>query len=209
MTEIVQALATLEADPTQADAGTGGSPEQDGCARKHRDPVGGQDRRCRRSSVIASAAMPSSGSFYATPCLDSGLRTPRGAGRTLCDKGRVYADDLLRDKEAGGAFNAALKLQDDHEAAQDALSQLEMVAGNWPKIVKKFVDEAKVSTDRQLTTGLYTNIGEIYAANSPATNDAETHWYMLAVELRNRRASQHLERHFRAARRFPRSHQGL
>ena len=79
-----------------------------------------------------------------------------------------------------------------------------MVQANWPKIVKKFVDEAKVSTDRQLTTGLYTNIGEIYAKHSPSTNDAETHWYKaLAVEPRNRRASQHLERLFRAARRFP------
>ena len=206
MTDIVQALATLEADPTQADAlgrlaaqtkaaVQGGAEQQAAAKAALTDAL----KRCRERGDAELWIL------LCDVALDSGL-FPAAAEQAdlLSDKGRIYADDLLRDSEATAAFSAALKLQDDHEAAQDALSQLEMVASNWPKIVKKFVDEAKVSTDRQLTTGLYTNIGEIYAKHSPKTNDAETHWHKaLAVEPRNRRASQHLERHFRAARRFP------
>ncbi|HRI50804.1 MAG TPA: hypothetical protein PLW65_11535, partial [Pseudomonadota bacterium] len=206
MIEFVQALATLEADPTAADAlgrvaaqgkvAAQGSAEVQSAAKT---ALFDSMKRCReRGDAELWLAL-------CEVALDSGLY-PGAAERAdlLCEKGRIYADDLLRDDEAAAAFNAALKLQDDHEAAQDAQSQLEMVAGNWAKIVKKFLDEAKVSTDRQLTTGLYTNIGEIYAKHSPTTADAETHWYKaLAVEPRNRRASQHLERHFRAARRFP------
>jgi len=205
MIEFVQALATLEADPTQADAlgrvaaqskmAAQGSAEVQSAAKT---ALIDAMKRCReRGDAELWLAL-------CDVALDSGLY-PAAAERAdlLCEKGRVYADDLLRDSDATAAFNAALKLQDDHEAAQDALSQLEMVAGNWAKIVKKFLDEAKVSTDRQLTTGLYTNIGEIYAKHSPTTADAETHWHKaLAVEPRNRRASQHLERHFRAARRY-------
>ena len=95
--------------------------------------------------------------------LDSGLVTAASErADLLTEKAKVFSDDLLRDADATTALNAALALVDDHEAAQDALSQLEMVAGNWQKIVKKFADEAKVSTDRQLTTGLLTNIGETH-----------------------------------------------
>ena len=206
MNEIVQALATLETDPAQADA---------------LGKVAAQAKQAAQGSTEAQASAKTAllealkrcrergdAELWIALCdatLDSGLVTAASErADLLTEKAKVFSDDLLRDADATTALNAALALVDDHEAAQDALSQLEMVAGNWQKIVKKFADEAKVSTDRQLTTGLLTNIGEIYAKHSPTTGDAEASWNKaLAVEPRNRRASQHLERLFRSARRLP------
>ena len=126
MIEFVQALATLEADPTQADAlgrvaaqgkvAAQGSAEVQSAAKT---ALFDSMKRCReRGDAELWLAL-------CDVALDSGLY-PGAAERAdlLCEKGRVYADDLLRDSEAAEAFNAALKLQDEHEAAQDALSQI-------------------------------------------------------------------------------------
>lgn len=206
MTELVQVLATLEADPNLSEllgkvtalaqqAAAAGS-EQAAAARAALQEA---LKRCRERGDAELWLQ------LADVLLTSGLVTAAGErADLLCEKGRVLSDDLLRDTDAEAAYVAALGEQDDHEAAADGQSQIEAVRQNWQKIVQKLLDEAKKSTDRQLTTGLYTNLGEIVAKYNPQSGEAEAHWHKaLAVEPRNRRASQHLERHYRAARRWP------
>jgi tetratricopeptide (TPR) repeat protein len=203
MTEIVQALAALDAgphtpealDPITAlcrDAALRGDKDAE-AARKALDDF------CRRlrergdyELVIQLLDMQ----------LSSGLAGPRQAD-LLLEKAHLLADDLLRDHDAEAAFRAVLQVQPGHDDAEVALEEMEQVRANWQKIVKKFIDEAKASTDRQLTTGLYTKVGEYFARFSPGSYEAETYWQKaLSVEPRNRRASQHLERVLRAAARY-------
>jgi tetratricopeptide (TPR) repeat protein len=204
MTELVQALATLEADPTLSDslgkvsalaqqAAQAGSEQAAAAKTALQEAL----KRCRERGEAELWLQ------LADLLLTSGLlATGSERADLLTEKGRVLSDDLLRDSEAEAAYNAALAEADDHEGAADGQAQLEAVRQNWQKIVQKLADEAKKSTDRQLTTGLYTNLGEITAKYNPG--EAEAHWHKaLAVEPRNRRASQHLERFYRGARRFP------
>ena len=203
MTDIVQALAALEADPSLTDARiatlaqtaaqTGGEP-----ATAARSALSDFLKRCRERGEfelwLTGADALLSSSLFSAPDQVS----------LLVEKAKVLADELLRDAEAEGALRAALKLQDDSEDAQDALTDLEGLRENWQKVVKKHLDDAKASTARQLTTELYTKVGELFAKYSPGSSDAEQYWFKaLSVEPRNRRASQHLERLMRSSKRWP------
>ena len=138
------------------------------------------------------------------PCLAAKLLATGDQVSLLVEKAKVLADELLRDSDAETAIRAALSLQDDSEDAQDALSDLEGLRDNWQKVVKKHLDDAKASTARQLTTELYTKVGELYAKYSPGSGEGEGYWFKaLSVEPRNRRASQHLERLMRVSKRWP------
>lgn len=205
MTEIVQALATLEADPSISD-----SLGKVAALAQQAAQAGAEPAAAAKTALLESLKRTRERGDaelwlqLSDQLLASGLLSDANErADLLTDKGRVLADDLLRDRDAEAAYNAALKEVDDHEGATDGLSQVEAVRDNWQKIVQKLADEAKKSTDRQLTTGLYTNLGEI-TAKYGQSSDAEAHWHKaLAVEPRNRRASQHLERLYRGARRWP------
>ena len=206
MTDIVQALATLDSDPTQAQA---------------RDKVSTQAKAAAQSSSELAAAAKTAvreaqkryrergdAELWLVLCdvlMESGLlATASERAELLIEKGRVCCDELLSESQAEAAYQAALALDPENETAQDALEQLQAVKGNWQKVVQKWLDEAKRSTERQLTTDLYTRIGEYYGKYYQDTSDAERYWYKaLSVEPRNRRSSLHLERLFRAAQKWP------
>jgi hypothetical protein len=156
MNEIVQALATLETDPAQADA---------------LGKVAAQAKQAAQSSTEAQASAKTAllealkrcrergdAELWIALCdatLDSGLVTAASErADLLTEKAKVFSDDLLRDADATTALNAALALVDDHEAAQDALEQLRRSRATGKRSCKKWLDEAKRSTERQLTTGL-------------------------------------------------------
>ena len=207
MTDIVQALAALEADPTQSDAisrvaalAKQANKDGDEGASAARTALQEFLKRCRERGDFELWLVG------ADALLHSGLIGKTGSDRAdlLVEKAKVHADEMLHDADADAALKQALKAQDDHEGAQDAVSDLEMLREKWQQVVKKNLDDAKASTARGLTTELYTKVGELYARYTPGTADAETYWHKaLAVEPRNRRASQHLERLTRNARRWP------
>ena len=114
------------------------------------------------------------------------------------DKGRLLADELLRDDEATAAFQRVLELRPEDETAEDALGHIALVRDNWQKILRKYLDEAKTSTDRQLTASLYLSVAELHARFQP---DASVETYLkkaLEVDPRNSKASMRLERVYRA-----------
>ncbi len=122
------------------------------------------------------------------------------------EKGRLLTDELLRDDEALRAFERVLELRPGDETAEDALGHIALVRDNWQKIVKKYLEEAKGSTDRQLTSSLYVSVAELYAKFSPgAAKDDPVEKYLkqaLEVDPRNTRASSRLERLYRGETRW-------
>ncbi len=113
----------------------------------------------------------------------------------LLAKGHFCADDLLNEESAVACFKRVLDLRPNDEDAQEELAHLDLVRDNWKKIVQKYIDEAKVSTDRQLTTSLYLSAAEHYSRYEPDSKKVETYLRKaLDVEPRNRRAATHLER---------------
>lgn len=121
----------------------------------------------------------------------------------LLEKGKLYADDLLEEQTAVECFNRVLELRPDHEEAAETLANIDLVRENWQKIVDKYVEEAKVSTDRQLTTSLYLSAAETYARYQPRSEEVEGYLRAaLSVDPGNRRAAIHLERLLRAAERW-------
>ncbi len=203
MTDIVQALSALEADPSLSDARIATLAQQAAQA-------GGEPATAARSALTDFLKRTRErGEFElwltgADALLGSKLLATGDQVSLLVEKAKVLADELLRDADAETAIRAALSLQDDSEDAQDALSDLEGLRDNWQKVVKKHLDDAKASTARQLTTELYTKVGELYAKYSPGTGEGEGYWFKaLSVEPRNRRASQHLERLMRVSKRWP------
>ncbi|HEY3359783.1 MAG TPA: tetratricopeptide repeat protein [Polyangia bacterium] len=124
-----------------------------------------------------------------------------GARATLLyEKARVLADELLREDEATAIFHEVLRLRPDDSGASEALAHSALIRDNWEKIVKKYLEEAKSSSDRQLTTSLYLSVAEILHKYQPGNAEVET-WLRksLEVEPRNRKASLHLERMLKAA----------
>src|SRR5690606_23283629 len=89
---------------------------------------------------------------------DTGRRADR-----LRKKAQLYADDFLNEESAAECFRRVLELQPDDADAQEALAHLDLLRENWRKVVQKYIDEAKASTDRQLTTSLYLSAAETTA----------------------------------------------
>jgi tetratricopeptide (TPR) repeat protein len=206
MTDIVQALATLDSDPTQAQAKEKVSAQAKAAAQSSSE-VAAQAKTALRDAQKRYRERGDA-ELWLLLCdvlLDSDLlKTSTERAELLIEKGRVLCDELLSESQAEAAYQAALSVDPENETAQDALEQLQAVKGNWQKVVTKWLDEAKRSTERQLTTDLYTRIGEYYGKYSPQTGDAESYWYKaLSVEPRNRRASLQLERLFRAQKKWP------
>src|SRR5690606_3134898 len=74
---------------------------------------------------------------------------------------------------------------------------------NWKKFAAKYVDEAKASTDRKLTTSLYLTAAENWARYAPGRPEIEQYLRRsLDADPHNRKAALHLERLLRAAGRW-------
>src|ERR1700761_5649577 len=161
--EIVRALATLEADPDNADAlaslaqlTEGGG---NGHGRGHADPAAnGGETAVRRALGEARRVHRERGDFdllVRLIDLELGVESDKSRRADLYyEKGKLLADELLREDEAVRAFERVLELRPDDEGTQDTLGHIALVRDNWQKIVKKYLEEAKGSTDRQLTTSL-------------------------------------------------------
>jgi golgin subfamily B member 1 len=123
------------------------------------------------------------------------------------EKGRFLFEELYDENEAVECFQRVLELRPEDSAAAEQLSQMEMIRQNWERIVKKYVEEARVSTDRQLATGLYLSVAEGYARYrvGPIESTPEVEMYLrkaLEVEPRNKRAARMLEQVLRRSERW-------
>ena len=111
------------------------------------------------------------------------------------EKGQIFDEDLLDAGDAQVCYEQALAEQPGHADAGDELAQLRIARDNWQKFAAKYVDEARASTDRQLTTALYLSAAETFARYDQGRPEVEDHLRRsLAADPRNRRASTHLER---------------
>ncbi len=121
----------------------------------------------------------------------------------LLEKGNLWFEDLLDESGAVDCFNRVLELRPGDELAQETLAHIGLVRDNWRKFVDKYLEEAKVSTDRQLTTSLYLSAAETFARYEPQSGDIEKYLRRaLEVDARNRRAAIHLERLLRREQRW-------
>src|SRR5262249_46932368 len=99
-------------------------------------------------------------------------------------------------------YERVVELRPDDEGAQDALGHISLVRDNWAKIAKKYLEEAKESTDRQLTTSLFLSVAEIYAKYQPDDHVESYLKQTLVVEARNAKASVRRERVYRGEQRW-------
>jgi len=196
--EIVRALATLEADPDNADALAslaqltegGGNGHGRGGGTAASDATG--DTAVRRALTEARRVHRDRGDFELVVRLidlELGVESDKGRRADLYyEKGKLLADELLREDEAVRAFERVLELRPEDEGTQNTLGHIALVRDNWQKIVKKYLEEAKGSTDRQLTTSLYLSVAEIYAKYQPDDNVEKHLRKALEVEPRNAKA---------------------
>src|SRR5262245_60562377 len=121
----------------------------------------------------------------------------------LLEKGLLLEDDLLDEPAAVECFRQVLTLRPGDETATENLQHIGEARENWEKFAGKNIEEAKVSTDRQLTTHLYLSAAELYARHKPGAAEVEQYLRRaLEVDPRNRRAAMHLERLLRANERW-------
>ncbi|HEY1585535.1 MAG TPA: hypothetical protein VGH63_07590 [Polyangia bacterium] len=210
--EIVRALATLESDPENADALASLAQLTEGGGNGHgRGPApssqeSGADTAVRRALGEARRVHRDRGDFELVVRLidlELGIESDKNRRADLYyEKGKLLADELLREEEAVRAFERVLELRPDDEGTQDTLGHISLVKDNWQKIVKKYLEEAKGSTDRQLTTSLYLSVAEIYAKYQPDDNVEKFLKKALEVEPRNLKASMRLERIYRGEQKW-------
>ncbi len=206
---IISALALLESEPENADALATLSSLIDG-GGNGRGKEAAADTGVRRALTEARRVHKERGDWELTARLidlELGWETDKERRADLyLEKGKILSDELLREDEAVRCYERVLELRPDDEAAEDAVGHISLVKDNWQKIVKKYLEEAKDSTDRQLTTSLYLSIAEIYAKYQPSGEGGDhVEAYLqqaLEVEPRNARASMRLERLYRGEQRW-------
>ncbi len=124
----------------------------------------------------------------------AGTTGPRVAD-LLIAKAELLDEDLLDPRAAEACYQAALAVRPDAVAATEALESIALARDNWQKFAAKYVDEAKASTDRELTTALYLSAAETYARYAPEAPEVEAHLRAsLAADPRNAKAGAHLQR---------------
>jgi tetratricopeptide (TPR) repeat protein len=124
----------------------------------------------------------------------AGTTGPRVAD-LLIAKAELLDEDLLDPRAAEACYQAALSVRPDAAAATEALESIALARDNWQKFAAKYVDEAKASTDRELTTALYLSAAETYARYAPEAPEVEAHLRAsLAADPRNAKAGAHLQR---------------
>ncbi len=199
--EIANALHILESEPDNADALAQLAAAAEGGGNGKSDPA------AERALSEARRVHRERGDFELVVRLcDLELgweKDPSRRADLLYEKGRLLTDELLRESEAEAAFQKVLAERPGDEGATEALAHIALVRDAWQKIVKKYLDEAKGSSDRQLTTSLYVSVAEIYWKYQPGAQEIEGYLRKaLDVEPRNRKAAQHLERLYRAGERW-------
>ncbi|MBK9031624.1 MAG: tetratricopeptide repeat protein [Myxococcales bacterium] len=113
----------------------------------------------------------------------------------LIAKAEILDEDLLDEAGASACYQAALAARPDDAIAAEALESLRLARDNWKKFAAKYIDEAKASTDRQLTTALYLSAAETYARYAVDAPEVEAYLRRsLEADPRNRKAGAHLER---------------
>jgi tetratricopeptide (TPR) repeat protein len=121
----------------------------------------------------------------------------------MLDKGRLLFEELFDVGGAVDSFQRALERRPEDQTATELLAYISLVSTNWENIVKKYLDEARAATDRQLTTGLFLSVAESYARYRPGAPEIEVNLRKaLEIEPKNRRAAAHLERILRGAERW-------
>ncbi len=208
---IIHALAVLESEPDNADALAQLAGLSQGGGNGHGQGKGDKreaaaDLPMRRALTEARRIHRERGDFELVARLidlELGWETDKSRQADLYfEKGKVLADELLREKEAVAAFGRVLELRADDEGAKETLATLQLVRDNWKKIVKKQLDEAKESTERQLTTSLYLSVAELYAKYEPDDHVEQYLQKAIEVEPRNHKASLRLERIYRGEGRW-------
>jgi tetratricopeptide (TPR) repeat protein len=130
-------------------------------------------------------------------------KDPTRRADLMLEKGMVLEDDLLDEASATQCFEAVLALRPGDELATETLQQIQIDRDNWEKFATKYLDEAKASTDRQLTASLYLSAAEIVARHQPASAQVEEYLRKaLDIDPKNRKAALHLERVLRAGQRW-------
>jgi tetratricopeptide (TPR) repeat protein len=204
---ILAALQTLEAEPDNADALATLSSLIEGGGNGHgAQQASSADTSARRALKDAQKLHRERGEFELLARLidlELGWETDKERRADLwLEKAKILGDELLQEEEALRAYQRVLELRAGDEGAEDAIGHIALVRDNWPKIVKKYLEEAKDSTDRQLTTSLYLSVAEIYAKYQPDDHVEAYLQQALEVEPRNLKASLRLERLYRGEQRW-------
>jgi tetratricopeptide (TPR) repeat protein len=204
---IISALALLESEPDNADALATLSNLIEGGGNGHgAASAPAADTSVRRALTEARRIHKERGDWELTTRLidlELGWETDKDRRADLYfDKGKILADELLKEEEALRCYQRVLELRPDDEPAEDAVGHIQLVRDNWQKIVKKYLEEAKESTDRQLTTSLYLSVAEIYGKYQPDDHVEAYLQQALEVEPRNVKASMRLERLYRGEQRW-------
>src|SRR5262245_54988432 len=203
---ILQALAVLETDPENQDALAALSALVEGGGNGRGSKAAAPDTNVRRALSDARKSHRERGDFDLTARLiDLELSFETDAERKAdlyLEKGKILTEELLKDDEALRCFERVLELRKTDETAEDAIGHITLVKENWQQFVKKYLEEAKDSTERSLTTQLYLTIAEIYIKHQP---DEHVETYLsqaLQVEPRNLKASLRLEKLLRGEQRW-------
>ncbi len=192
-TDISTALATLQIDPDNASAlsalrglkpGNGAGVDPDSLARALADA-----RRWHRER----------GDFdLCLQLIDLELPWTTDKSRRadlLHEKGRILADELLRDEDARACLRAALDDVPGHAPSAEGLSQMSLIGSNWQPIASRYLRQAQDATDPQMASSLFVSVAEMYLKYSPDAPEGESYLRRsLDLYAKNRRASQHLER---------------
>src|SRR5262245_24798470 len=108
----------------------------------------------------------------------------------LHEKGRLYADELLRDDAAQASLREALENVPEHTAASDALTQMSLVQGNWKPIAQRYLQQAETAPDKQLASSLFCSVAEMFLKYEPDAREGEQYLRKsLDLDAKNRRTS--------------------
>ena len=202
--EILNALSILESEPHNADALAALAAAAEGGGNGQSDPAAeralAESRRVHRERGDHDVTLR----LYD---LELGWqKDPGKRADLLVEKAKVLSEELWRDGEAQAAYEKAVEARPGDENATAALAQMALVKENWTKIAKKYSDEVKAATDKQLSASLLVSLAEIHAKHHGDEGRAEVEAHLRkAVETdpRNKKAALHLERLLRDARRWP------
>ena len=196
MADLLQFLAILDSDPDDAAVL---SALADSATR-------GIDASGAQALGQAKKSFRDRGRFdVALRLLDVELAATAGPRRAdlLIEKGQLLDEELLDEAAAARCYEEALGVRPGDETAAEALEQIKMARDNWKKFAAKYIDEAKASTDRSLTTQLYLSAAKTWARYAPESPEVETYLRRaIDADPRNAPAAWHLERILRVSARW-------
>lgn len=198
MADLLQFLALLDSDPDDANVLAALADT----ATRGIDSTGSQALGSAKRSLRERGRHD-----VALRLLDVELAAAAGTRRAdlLVEKGQLLDEELLDEPGAARCYEEALGVRPGDEVAAEALQQMALnrANDNWKKFAAKYVDEARASTDRKLTTSLYLTAAENWARYAPGSPEIEQYLRRaLDADPHNRKAALHLERLLRAAGRW-------